>query len=147
MRKDVYRILDYNEKTSEIRCITSIFDNGDGFKGVTGCILQPLTYSDVEDRNDVEYLAEFLESSGLEKKKKQTWEEFAEEILEGAEYQDTYFPFQDDSYVYRIGERKLLEFCEELGLEDIQTFECVGGGRIFNEEEERELFKELLENK
>jgi hypothetical protein len=147
MRKEIKLNKILGIKGNEIIILREYFEYNNDHKGFVGCYLVPLTQNEVDERSDVEYIAEFIEGSGLKRRKGQSWGELAEEIIEQTQYDGTYFPFQDDSYVYEIGESELIKWCEENGIKNVVTFECVGGGRIFNKDEEKKFYNKYIKQK
>ena len=135
----------------EVKMIDYFFDHGD-MKGVTGSSFNWCSPDYIEERNSVEFVIDFAghvyEESETEQERFDTIEEWAEDVIKSYQYNsDGVFCFHDNSYVYELSEdQDFMKYAEEkftdnkklddLYNEERGTFECVGGGRCFSEDEE-----------
>jgi len=114
-------------KDNEIYFLEETFDYQDGFKGVVGFSLRPLTRIEVEDRNDNNEAIEYYRDIWVETVKSgntdQGLEDFASDCQDD-EYGD--YPGHDTSYEEHYEEaKKHFDF-------DVSSFECGSGGRCFD---------------
>ena len=116
-------------KDGSIYFLNEIFNYKDGMKGATGTVLDPVTQSEIDEKNDfdnaVEYYREIWKSSVDADSTEQSLKDYVEDCLN---YQDGEFPGHDNSY------SELHDEAKKHFDDDIETFDCTGGGRCFNEE-------------
>lgn len=150
MRKSVKLNKILKMRNGEIVVLQELFDYGDGFKGATGCSIAGHSQEYVDDRNEIATVIEYLKDSVDKPAGYPTFREWAKACIQEATYSGQDFPFQDDSYISEIGADKLNAFLVSEGLEEAAAFECVGGGRMFETQDEEAFFLEyghLLEEK
>ena len=138
-------------KHEEVKMINYFFDHGD-MKGVTGSLFNWCSPECIQERNSVESVIDFAgevyEESETEQERFDTIEEWAEDVIRSYRYNsDGVFCFHDNSYVYKLSEdQEFIKYVEQkftdnkklddLYDEELGTFECVGGGRCFDKDEE-----------
>lgn len=99
---------------------------GKPFCGAVGTSFAPVTQEYIDERNDLDFLMEEYSYLWEESGSDQTLEEYMQDIIDGYQYEDGYFLGHDTSYIERIPE----DF-KEKHFPDAETFECIGGGRMF----------------
>jgi len=127
---DYYEIIGILD--NEIYMLDYIFDHNDSFKGATGTIFSPIYEEDIEQRNNFDdfvdnydYLwFEAVQMEITEDSKKNYLRKLYEDMLING---DGEFIGHDTSYIRYIPEKFRKEFFPEA-----VTFECIGGGRIFD---------------
>jgi hypothetical protein len=108
---------------NEYHFVTSVFDHGDGFAGVTGLIIRPVC-ADEYNSWDFEAVAEYLEECGLHEGK--TCKEYMAFVNEAINIDGIEHIIFDESEGCNAS-----AFFDALDVEHECT-DCIGGGRIFN---------------
>ena len=114
-------------KDNEIYFLKETFDYQDGFKGVVGFSLRPLTRIDVEDRNNinnaVDYYLDLWKEDVSQDNTRMSLDDYASDLMD-QEIGD--YPGHDTSYEEHYEEaKKHFDF-------DVSSFECGSGGRCFD---------------
>lgn len=148
MRLTLYTALGINEHR-EIKMLDSFFQHNDGFKGVVGSSFYYVSPDEIADRNDLETVSDNYDYIWKEAVANGSTDEGKDEYMQN--FIDSYtcnsdglFVGHDTSYIYNLDrDEDFLKFYNEhaetklKGLYDSDegTFECVGGGRCFDNDE------------
>lgn len=115
-------------KDGSIYFLDYIFEDGD-FKGAVGTVLDPVTKDYIENITNedwIEYSREIWVEAVKSGSTEQSLEDYAELIKNESENQGQLYPGHDDSYTELHDEAK--KYFDN----DIETFNCCGGGRCFD---------------
>lgn len=123
-------------KSGELIMVDYLFVHDENFHGATGTRFSPLTQSDIDDRNDIDnvtdaygYLWEEAVKDGLTKLGQ---EEYMQQFIDSeVNYGDGLFFGHDTSSVHLIPDD-----IKATHYQGYESFECVGGGRMFPLREE-----------
>jgi len=110
--------------------------NGELFCGATGSILVPVTQAYIDERNDIDILKENYSYLWQEAVKdgntELSLEDYLESLVESeVHYGNCYFLGHDTSDIHLVtkeDEEQISEFFDY----DIETYECIGGGRCIS---------------
>jgi len=115
-------------KDGKIYFLDYTFEDGD-FKGATGTVFEPITQNEIDENNDKDFVKDIYKDSWVESVKaghtEESLEDFAEDIINHCEGE---YPHQDCSC------SNLWDEAHKYFDDSIVTFNCVGGGRCFDEE-------------
>ena len=130
------KIVNFDKETREITVLDRVFKHSDDFKGATGSKFEPVTEEDIQDRignlegNDTELLCYFADNFG---------DVTAEQIRYVDSSRDALIElFFDLSHIENHD-----DIIEELGLENVEFLNCIGGGRCFDENFQGNINPEL----
>jgi hypothetical protein len=142
VRQDFYQIIGITTD-GEVIMLDSLFDHGDGFKGACGSSFYPVTQDDIDQRNDLETVKDTYGYMWQEAVKDGSTEESLDDYMERfiRSYifnSDGLFVGHDTSYIHHIPDSFRTEH-----FPDAETFECIGGGRMFDSPDKRK-WKVLL---
>ena len=115
-------------KDGSIYFLDYIFEDGD-FKGAVGTVLDPITKNYIENITNedwIEYSREIWVEAVKSGSTEQSLEDYAESIKNESENQGQLYPGHDDSYTELHDEAK--KYFDN----DVETFNCCGGGRCFD---------------
>lgn len=135
---------------NEVKMLDSFFQHQDDFKGVTGSSFYFVDPQGIEERNDIDNIKDNYDFIWREQVQAQKTEESLDEWAESFKQEyimnsDSLFVGHDTSYIHHLDRDQAFldwhnsRFKTELkGCYDDEegTFECIGGGRCFNSEEE-----------
>ena len=115
-------------KDGSIYFLDYIFEDGD-FKGAVGTVLDPITKNYIENITNedwIEYSREIWVEAVKSGSTEQSLEDYAESIKNESENQCQLYPGHDDSYTELHDEAK--KYFDN----NVETFNCCGGGRCFD---------------
>ena len=115
-------------KDGSIYFLDYIFEDGD-FKGAVGTVLDPITKNYIENITNedwIQYSREIWVEAVKSGSTEQSLEDYAESIKNESENQGQLYPGHDDSYTELHDEAK--KYFDN----DVETFNCCGGGRCFD---------------
>ena len=117
-------------KDGSIYFLDYTFDNGD-FKGATGTILDPISkdyIADLTSEDWIDYCRDIWVDAVQSGSTEESLEEFSESVQDEHQSYGRLFPGHDDSY------SELYEEAHKHFDNSVETFNCSGGGRCFDEE-------------
>ena len=115
-------------KDGSIYFLDYIFEDGD-FKGAVGTVLDPVTkdyIKNITNEDWIEYSREIWVDAVRLGSTEQSLEDYAESIKNESENQGQLYPGHDDSYTELHDEAK--KYFDN----NVETFNCCGGGRCFD---------------
>lgn len=126
-------------KAGELIMVDYIFNdemNGQPFHGATGSRFMPIDQAYIDERNDVDHVTEiygYLWSEAVaEERTTDSLEDYMQALIDSeVRYGNGLFLGHDDSSVHHIPED-----LKKMHYDGYETFECVGGGRMFPLKEE-----------
>ncbi len=117
-------------KDGSIYFLNEIFNYKDGMKGATGTVLDPVNQSEIDENNDLDNATEWYREIWQQAVEGGHTEESLKDYVQDClDHQDGEYPGHDNSYSELHEEAK-----KHFNDDDIETFNCSGGGRCFNEE-------------
>lgn len=126
--RTTYNIVIGITEENEIYLLNSIFDDGKGFKGATGSVLVPVSQDYIDERNDIDSIIDNYGYLWTEAVASGTTTDSEEDYMQAVvDSSEGYFLGHDESDVHHIKD----SFKDE-HFPDAETFECIGGGRIFD---------------
>jgi len=117
-------------KDGSIYFLNYTFDHGD-FKGATGIVLDPISknyIADLTSEDWIDYSRDLWVDAVQSGSTEDSLEDFAESVKDENESYGRLFPGHDDSY------SELYKQAHKHFDDSVETFNCSGGGRCFNEE-------------
>jgi len=147
-------------ESGEIKMLDYFFDSGklhgQDFKGVTGSSFYFVSPEEIEERNDLDNVKDsygYLWQEAVRADQTELGlDEYIQELIDSEiNYGDGVFFSHDSSYLTQLADdKKFMEFAEnkycdnkrlrDLWDSEVGTFECVGGGRCFDAEEDDMTF-------
>lgn len=116
-------------KDGSIYFLDYVFDHFDGFRGATGTVLDPITkdyINNISNEDWIDYSKEIWVEAVKSGSTEDSLEDFAEQIKTSSEIDGLKFPGHDYSYF------ELHDEASKYFDNDVETFNCSGGGRCFN---------------
>ena len=124
----IWEVVNHDTENNEIIMLDYVFNHGNGFKGATGSVFQPINREEYNDMMDEDNFIEYLIDSGVELPeayKRTGFEGLAAAMIRGGEVEGYLF---DLSYREHWNKLRALGYSEE----EYPVFNCIGGGRCFD---------------
>ena len=122
---DIWKVVNIDKETNEIQMLDYLFDHGDGFKGATGTRFEPISKAEYKQRTSkkevIQRIINCYDETSYNKAKK-----LYKEMKQVGEIESFVFDLSYANLWYKLREYGYNE-------KDYPVFECIGGGRMFDE--------------
>lgn len=139
MREQIdYKLVVNISEDDEITVLDYVFNHGT-FKGATGSIFYPVSKDSYEERKSLDYIIDSYKWLWQEAVKDDRTEKGLEDWIESQDF--------DDEFLFDTSYSSLWDYLRTFGYseEKYPIFECVGGGRCFDDSFQGNINEELSE--
>lgn len=125
---DYNKVVNFDSETRQITVLSYVFDYGDGFKGATGSIFEPISKQSHDEAIEDENIIDYLVDSGIELTQDQKRDGFSGVVA-------TMDDAERSSFMFDLSYQELWPMLRKscgLNEDEAYIFNCIGGGRCFD---------------